>query len=192
MGKRSMNYIVLHPDVKLTDEVSHYINNDQADFIFEDYGTLLIYESHFSPMHARKGISGVMDLEQEVAIQRFLGSLPTASFYMKRAGDEFDYRGAWSAHPFRDNERVKEIEAKFDEFISRDSDHQEHMILSLDKSDGKNVFFMSVPAGLSEEQVKALVPTLYVKDDDDLAILHDTLLKHGFSQAACVTIDMPS
>lgn len=112
MGIRSMNYIVLYPGVVLPEAVSKYLNNDTAEIVSDERGTLIVYESNFTPMYARdgRGENCTFDLEEEIAIQRFLGSLPVDSFYMKRAGEINDYRGKWEEHDFSNESSVLEIE----------------------------------------------------------------------------------
>ena len=114
MGTRSMNYIALQPGISLPESVTAYLNKDTATILSDDRGTLIVYESNFTPMWKRPASENcTADLEAEVAIQRFLGTLAPDSFYMKRAGDELDYRGTWEKHPFSENESVKEIEYDF-------------------------------------------------------------------------------
>lgn len=115
MGIRSMNYIVLRPGVALTQAVSKYLNSDTAEIVSNERGTLIVYESNFTPMWARdrRGDNAVFDLEEEIAIQRFLCSLPTDSFHMKRAGEISDHRGDWMAHDFLSESSVVEIEQTY-------------------------------------------------------------------------------
>jgi len=121
MGTRSMNYIALQPGISLSAEVKKFLHKDTAEIVSDERGTLVVYESNFTPMWARDRVGGceaarannVRDLEEEIAVHRFLGSIPTNSFYMKRAGDECDYRGNWVEHSFRAEGYVAEIEAAF-------------------------------------------------------------------------------
>ena len=110
MGIRSNNYIAIKPSIPLTYAVMKYLNKDTADIQIAEMGTLIVYESNFTPMYARKGPGCTFDLEMEVEIQKFLGSMPESFFHMKRAGDEIDHRGEWTDHPFGDNEAVIAIE----------------------------------------------------------------------------------
>lgn len=120
MGIRSMNYIVLKPGIKLTEAVSKYLNKDRAEIVSDERGILIAYESNFQPMWARdgRGEHCTFDLEEEIAVHRFLGSLPVESFYMKRAGEQCDYRGKWEDHDFQDWDTVQEIEA---DYLARES-----------------------------------------------------------------------
>jgi hypothetical protein len=113
MGHRSMNYIVLKPNTPLTPNVAKYLGEYRE--ISDARGELFVFESNFTPLWARdgRGENCTLDLEEEVAIQRFLGSLAVDSFYLKRAGDQCDYRGKWVAHPFLNEPLVKEIEAEY-------------------------------------------------------------------------------
>lgn len=115
MGIRSMNMIVLKPGIALTEAVMKYLNEDTADVISGDEGTLIVYESNFTPLHARdgKGEHCTFDLEEEIAVQRFLGSLPLDSFHMIRAGDDCDTRGRWLDHSFVGHPLVADIIADY-------------------------------------------------------------------------------
>ena len=115
MGSRSMNYIALKPGVKLTEAVSKYLNKATAEIVADERGTLFVYESNFTPMWARDGHGEncTFDLEEEIAIQRYLGSIPVEAFYMKRAGEQCDYRGKWEDHAFKAHDTVLEIEADY-------------------------------------------------------------------------------
>ena len=121
MGLRSLNFIVLKPKIELSDSIKRYINSDNAKITKEDHGTLIEYESNFSPMSVRdeRGPHCVSDLMEEVAVHKFLGSLPVHSFYMVRAGDEFGKRGEWVDHGFVEHKSVREIQAKYDKEIAR-------------------------------------------------------------------------
>lgn len=115
MGIRSMNYIALKPGIRLTEAVGKYLNEDRAEVVSDERGTLVVYESNFTPMYARdgRGENCTFDLEEEIAVHRFLGSLPVESFYMKRAGEQCDYRGKWEDHNFTDYDSVLEIESSY-------------------------------------------------------------------------------
>lgn len=114
MGIRSLNYIALEPGVDLPASVTRYLNEETAEISRDKRGTLIVYESNFTPMHARsgRGENCTFDLDMEVAIQRFLGTLNDSQFFMRRCGDECDYRGAWDAEAFQDHSDVKSIEAE--------------------------------------------------------------------------------
>jgi hypothetical protein len=60
-----------------------------------------------------RGENCTYDLEEEVAIQRFLGSIGKSAFYMVRAGNDFDYRGEWTYHAFRDHKDVSDIQKAY-------------------------------------------------------------------------------
>lgn len=115
MGIRSQNCIVLKPEIKLTPEVTQYLNPSRTDIVRTEHGMLICYESNFTPLWARdgKGECCTLDLEEEVAVHRFLGSLPQHAFYMVRAGAECGRRGNWAVHPFRDNPEVQAIEEAY-------------------------------------------------------------------------------
>lgn len=115
MGIRSMNYIALQPGIVLTDAVSEHINTDRAEILSDERGTLVVFESNFTPMLARDGRGEMCtcDLEAEVTLHRFLGTLQVESFYMKRAGEMCDHRGQWVDHAFTTHDTVLEIEADF-------------------------------------------------------------------------------
>lgn len=118
MGSRSMNYLVTKPEVSVPPAVAKYLDNYLE--ISDARGRLFVFESNFTPMWSRdgRGENCTYDLEEEVAIHRFLGTLPVTSFYMKRAGEECDYRGQWLQHPFHDNPQVQEIEATYRELMA--------------------------------------------------------------------------
>lgn len=118
MGIRSMNYIILATGVKLTDEVSRYLKESLV--VSDDRGRLFVYESNFTPMWARDamGAACTLDLEEEVAIQRFLGTLARDAYYMKRAGDECGIRGKLDPKPFRVEPDVQSIDSAYEESVS--------------------------------------------------------------------------
>lgn len=115
MGIRSSNYIALKPRVKLTSAAVQALTLNAVDTLSEPRGTIIVYECNFTPMYARDkfGEHCTFDLEAEIAIQKFLGTLPVESFFMRRVGDQFDYRGNWLKHAFLDDERVRDIEAQY-------------------------------------------------------------------------------
>lgn len=115
MGSRSMNYIALQPSVTLTEAVSKYLNKSTAEIVADARGTLFVYESNFTPMWARdgRGENCTYDLEEEMAVHRFLGSIPVEAFYMKRAGAQCDHRGKWEDHAFKGHDTVLEIESDY-------------------------------------------------------------------------------
>ncbi len=117
MGIRSMNYIVLKPGVCLPDLVHQHLRQPAVS---NRSGKLFIYESNFTPMWARDlhGAECTFDLEEEVAIQKFLGSIDQSDFYMSRAGAECGHRGNWKDHPFADIEEVRKIEAEYRKLCS--------------------------------------------------------------------------
>lgn len=109
-----MNYIAFKPEIDLSDSVSQHLHKDMAPLDRQKIGTLIVYESNFTPMWARAAEENcTRDLEMEIAVQRFLGTLPVDSFYIQRAGNQCDYRGASTDHPFAQDEDVIQIEADF-------------------------------------------------------------------------------
>ena len=118
MGSRAMNYIALKPGVALTPPVREYLAHPEVS---DHRGKLFIYESNFTPMWARdtKGKNCTVDLEEEIAIHQFLGSLDREEFYMTRAGEsECGHRGEWADHPFVGHDLVKDIESEYSSLIS--------------------------------------------------------------------------
>lgn len=120
MGRRAMNYIAIKPGMSLSTEVIPYLMN--AMCLSDERGDLFVYESNFAPLWSRdgKGEHCTADLEEEVAIQRFLGSLPLDGFYMKRAGEECDSRGKWVSHPFQNEPDVQRIESCYQKALLED------------------------------------------------------------------------
>jgi len=110
-----MNYIALKPGVELTEAVSKYLNKSTAEVVADERGMLFVFESNFTPMWSRdgRGENCTSDLEEEIGIHRFLGSIPVEAFYMKRAGDQCDFRGKWEDHAFNKHDTVLEIEADY-------------------------------------------------------------------------------
>jgi hypothetical protein len=115
MGIRSQNYIAVKPGVRLSPDMRRAVEGSivQSD----DVGTLIVYESNFTPMWARdgRGENCTFDLEQEVAIHRYLGERATSDFLMKRVGSEYGVRGAWKDHPFSGNADVRQIDFAYEE-----------------------------------------------------------------------------
>lgn len=109
MGIRSMNYLALQPGIVVPPQVWEYIGEGLQNS--DNRGTLFIFETNISPLWARdgKGENCARDLEEEVAIHRFLGSLMADSFYLVRVGAEYGVRGAWEDHAFLLDDSVKEI-----------------------------------------------------------------------------------
>lgn len=120
MGIRGMNYIVLAPSVMLTDAVSRFVNDSRMHILRDDRGTLVAYESTFTPLSARQflGEYSTVDLEEEVAIQRFLASVPRDLYFMKRAGDECNSRGNWLNHGFHKEKKVRAVDDEFDRLVA--------------------------------------------------------------------------
>lgn len=110
MGIRSQNYIALKQGISLSHAMK--LVGEGADVLSNHGGTLIVYESNFTPMWARdgKGEACVFDLEEEMSVHRFLGSLDPQDFLMKRVGEEFGSRGKWTSHPFGENHDVQSIE----------------------------------------------------------------------------------
>lgn len=129
MGTRSKNYICLMPQIALSSEVTRFLNVDTADIVITPRGTLIAYETNRSPMWAREGKNCARDLEEEMVIQQFLGSLPQGSFYMKRAGGECDYRGTLTDHPFKDHESVKEIDATYAQIVNPEKNDSKQQLI---------------------------------------------------------------
>ena len=114
MGIRSQNYIAIKPGIELTESVKKYINSDNGILIVEERGTLFLYESNLTPMWARRSNPDcVRDLQAELVIQQFLGGIGEENFYMKRAGDQNDWRGLWNDHPFDHFQTVINIESDY-------------------------------------------------------------------------------
>ena len=114
MGIRSENYIAIKPGIELAEDVKKHINGDNGILIVDERGTLFMYESNFTPMWARRSsLDCVADLQEELTIQRFLGEIGEANFYMKRAGEQNDWRGQWNHHPFDHFETVIKIEDNY-------------------------------------------------------------------------------
>lgn len=113
MGIRSNNYLVLQPHVTLGPIPPDLLADALA--LDDERGRLFVFESNFTPMWARdgKGEHCTYDLEQEVALQRYLGTLPLEAFFLRRAGDSCDFRGRWTQHAFLDEPVVRQIEEAF-------------------------------------------------------------------------------
>jgi hypothetical protein len=117
MGTRSINYLYLKFGTALTADVARFLNPDQAEILVEKRGTLILFDTNIKPMHARTGPHSCYDLEQEISVQRFLDSLPPSAFYMKRMGEECDYRGDAADHPFKDHSAVIGIEEGYNDLV---------------------------------------------------------------------------
>lgn len=119
MGTRSKNYIGIKSGIDLS-KLESILNEENTELMLSSPdGTLIVYETNFTPMYARPSVEDcTYDLEEEIRVQRFLGSIPATAFYMKRAGEEFDYRGEWETHAFLDHPDVANIEKIFAEGIA--------------------------------------------------------------------------
>jgi hypothetical protein len=69
-----------------------------------------------------KGEHCISDLESEIEIQRFLGTLEPDQFFMVRAGAECGKRGKWLDHPFAADEDVVGISVQYNNLTSEMSD----------------------------------------------------------------------
>ena len=118
MGTRSMNYLVTKVGTALSPTVAKYLvpNHEISDV----RGDLFVWESNFTPMFGRTGKNCTADLEEEVAIQQFVGSLPASDFLLRRAGDECGTRGTWLDHGFYGHEQVQRIEALYEKRTKED------------------------------------------------------------------------
>lgn len=112
MGTRSLNYLVLRRRLWRPTAVSQLIGDCVES---TSTASLFIFESNFTPMFARdgRGEHCAFDLEQEVALQRFLGCIPADDFRLVRAGEEFGARGMWTDHPFTADRRVVGIDKAY-------------------------------------------------------------------------------
>jgi hypothetical protein len=113
MSIRSANYIALKPGVTLTDEVRPYLEPYQR--VSDARGALFVFESNRTPLWARPrlGENGTLDLEEDLAIQRFLGRLEPDQYRMLRIGFEQDFRGSWESHGFKTEPGVQQIEETY-------------------------------------------------------------------------------
>lgn len=136
MGIRSCNYIAIKAGIDLKG-LKKFLNAETALIETSDQGTLFIYESNFCPMDFRENNENcVYDLEEEIGIQRYLGSIPTKAYLMTRAGDDSGRRGDWEDHPFKDNEQVASIDNNYKEIIQEvldDSETQQKILEIKDK-----------------------------------------------------------
>jgi hypothetical protein len=119
MAKRSWNYIVIRPHVAVPAHISILLNDGPTERLADHRGSLVVYESDFEPMFARdeRNDARVPEIEREVAVHKFLDTLPANSFFMRRVGWEYDFRGSWSDHPFLSEEKVTDIEKDFREYV---------------------------------------------------------------------------
>ncbi|MEX3983929.1 hypothetical protein AB4Y45_33630 [Paraburkholderia sp. EG287A] len=118
MASRSMNYLVTKVGVALTPAVAAHLRG--AHVVSDVRGSLFVWESNFAPMWSRdgKGESCTADLDDEVVIHRYLGTLNVMDFRMVRAGDETGTRGQWEDHGFASHDEVKAIEAEYTRLMS--------------------------------------------------------------------------
>lgn len=113
MGLRIMNVLAIKAAHALTPEVGKYLKD--SNMVTTPEGSLYFWECKFTPMWARdgKGPNCVSDLQEEVAIQVFLGGLPLEDFCLMRAGEEDGTRGQWLEHPFREHEMVTTVQRAY-------------------------------------------------------------------------------
>lgn len=125
MGTRSMNYLVLASHLWRPAAVSAVIGERVGS---THLASLFIFESNFTPMWARdtKGDHCTFDLEQEVELQKYLGTIQAADFRLVRAGEEFGSRGEWIDHPFIADHRVVHLQREFSAGISQPSEVSPH------------------------------------------------------------------
>lgn len=131
MGERAMNYLALRSSAipKITTEVLNYLVTDSAIHKGNEAGRVFVFETNFAPMYARKGPGSTFDLEWELDLQRYLSRLGENEFRLVRVsqdGENVDYRGDWTDHPFASLEAVASIQADFDAFMQRSKEAVTH------------------------------------------------------------------
>ena len=128
MGIRTMTYIILATEVKLTRKAPRHLKDSLL--VSDERGQLFVYESNFIPMSARDsmGTACTPDLEEDAAIHRFLATLPRDSFYMKRVGAVSGARGQLNPEPFNDEPDVAEIDTAYELSVSDDALEERHLL----------------------------------------------------------------
>jgi hypothetical protein len=118
MGARSMNYLVLKVGAAVSHMAASYLQRYHV--VSDVRGSLFIWETNIQPLYSRegKGESCTADLDEEVVIQRYLGTLNPHDFRLMRAGDECGMRGQWEDHGFREHEEVMGINASYAKLMS--------------------------------------------------------------------------
>lgn len=110
----SHNYLVLKPHVLVGASLQTYLDQPMIYSEARDTGTLYGFDMAWVPAHRREARRDcVQDLEFEITLQRFLGTLKVDDFLLVRAGPYCDYRGTWQDHPFRDVEMVATVNLLF-------------------------------------------------------------------------------
>lgn len=174
MGIRSENYIAIKPGIEMTNAIKKFINDENGTLVINEFGTLFMYESNFTPMWARSSSLGcVADLQEELAIQQFLGEIGETNFYMKRAGEQNDWRGQWNNHPFDRYDFVRNIESEYQASVGK----YEHPLNEDDEIEFTVNIEVSVTANCPEQAAKNALQDLRDTVISDWAI--NVASKHG-------------
>lgn len=131
MGERAMNYLALRTSAitKITTEVLTQLAGFSVVYLSKADGRVFVFETNIAPLHTRKGPGSTFDLEWELDLQRYLSSLAEHEFRLVRVspdGENVDYRGDWTDHPFASLEAVASIQADFDAFMQRSTKAAAH------------------------------------------------------------------
>lgn len=126
-----MNYLALRASaiIKITTEILNYLVTDSVINRTNAEGRVFVFETNFAPMYARKGLGSTLDLERELDLQHYLSAIGEHEFLLVRVsqgGENVDYRGDWTDHPFASLEAVASIQADFDDFMQRSTAAASH------------------------------------------------------------------
>jgi hypothetical protein len=110
MYTKSKAYIALKPGVELTPEVRTAFVKVNAQITADERGTLIVYFCHMPNILDFVEGNCAYDLENAVAVHRFLGGLDRSSFYMLHSGDVISARGNWNLNAFSNEREVIQIQ----------------------------------------------------------------------------------
>ncbi|WP_175957999.1 hypothetical protein [Burkholderia sp. BCC0405] len=114
MSFRTMTYVVLASGVQLTDVAPSCLTRSVS--VADERGMLVVYESYLAPTGSIESAETDLtpDMLDELAVQRFLDTLPSDMFYLKRVGEaSSSTRGEFDAKLFGDEPDVEEIDAAY-------------------------------------------------------------------------------
>ena len=125
MGTRIRTYIAIAPTSQ-PDFNAPVLRALDAEVHSDARGHLVLVDSNLQPLWSRipdrPGPVPTLDLEQELALFRWLGTVGTDHFRLVRHGDEFDMAGRWTgAAAFLDVAEVRDAEAEVRRVLGHDA-----------------------------------------------------------------------
>ena len=114
MGTRLRTYIAIAP-TSAPNLAAGWITAQSAEVVADARGTLITFEANIQPLWSRipdePGPVPTLDLDSELEMYRWLGTIGTNHFRLVRHGDDMDLAGSWrGAAAFLDQPEVRDAE----------------------------------------------------------------------------------